>query len=64
MFYIYDCTGSLVGNPKGYKTFRGAANQTQGRAKVCREIWARFYSRVDQTDNHIFSVSQDTPTIK
>lgn len=26
-FFIYDCNGDRVGNPKGYRTIRGAQRQ-------------------------------------
>ena len=26
-FFIYDCNGDRVGNPKGYRTMRGAKRQ-------------------------------------
>jgi hypothetical protein len=44
-YFITDCKGEPVGNPKGYKTFRGASQQANSRrSKVYKEIWQRFYA--------------------
>jgi hypothetical protein len=46
MFYILDCSDEIVGNPKGYRTFRGANQQAHSpRSKVYREIWSRYYAK-------------------
>jgi hypothetical protein len=46
MFFIYDCNDAIVGNPKGYATFRGAANQEANRQSPARRaIDAAFYAR-------------------
>ena len=29
MWYIFDCSGKVAGNPKGYKTHRGANAQAR-----------------------------------
>ena len=40
MFYILDCNSKLVGNPKGYRTMRGAIIQADSRkSKVHKELW-------------------------
>ena len=45
IWFIYDCHGEVVGNPQGYKTFRGANQQANSRhSPVYREIWQRFYA--------------------
>jgi hypothetical protein len=42
-FFIFDCCGRMAGNPKGYRTHRGAKIQADSRkSKVHREIWDRF----------------------
>lgn len=44
MFYIYDCTGKVVGNPNGYRTIKGARQQAESRhAKAYAQIWQSFY---------------------
>jgi hypothetical protein len=30
-FYIQNCQHAIVGNPKGYRTFRGAMQQAENR---------------------------------
>jgi hypothetical protein len=46
MFFIYDCNGDLVGNPKGYRTFIGASRVESGRnSKVRAQIWDTFTAR-------------------
>ena len=47
MFFIYDCNGAIVGNPKGYPTLRGASRQANSRA-LQDLLWSRFEaSKVD-----------------
>lgn len=38
-YYIYDCFGELVGNPKGYRTYSGAARQEK---RLYRALWDAF----------------------
>ena len=43
MFYIFDCNDNIVGNPKGYRTIRGAQAQTNNhRSKIYCDLWAAF----------------------
>jgi len=45
MFLIFNCNNSVVGNPKGYRTMRGALQQAESKkSKVFRAIWAAFYA--------------------
>jgi len=40
MFFIYNCFGGIVGNPKGYRTMRGAKAQADSvRTKVGKALW-------------------------
>jgi hypothetical protein len=42
-FYIRDCCGKIVGNPKGYRTMRGAMQQADSRkSKIHWELRDRF----------------------
>lgn len=41
MFFIYDCNDNIIGNPKGYRTVRGASHQANTRA-LQNLIWSRF----------------------
>ena len=39
MYFIYDCNGKIVGNPKGYATMRGASRQAKiFNSKAWRDI--------------------------
>lgn len=42
MYFIYDCTGAIVGNPKGYRTFKGANKQANGKTKIMSELWCIY----------------------
>ena len=39
MFFIFDCNGSVIGNPKGYKTHKGAQTQCEKQGKVRTAIF-------------------------
>jgi len=41
MYLIYNCKGETVGNPKGYKTHRGASQQAETRLN--RKLWSEFF---------------------
>jgi hypothetical protein len=60
MFFIFDCNGVIVGNPKGYKTHKGAQNQCKlnGQSKVMQVLWNRFFERsqIDATKTLIYSI--------
>ena len=46
MFYIRDCNDNIVGNPKGYATFKGASMQeTKTNSPAYRAIWSAFDTR-------------------
>ena len=46
MFFIYDCNNNVIGNPNGYRTFRGANQQAESRyAKAYRQIWQAYYAK-------------------
>lgn len=45
-FFIRDCNGDIVGNPKGYRTMRGALReQNRKGSPAFRAIWAAFERR-------------------
>ena len=57
MFFIYDCNNNVVGNPKGYRTHKGAATQTTGiRYPACKAIWAAYEARANKSDNFLCSI--------
>jgi len=40
MYYIFDCQGNIVGNPKGYRTIKGAIiQQNRHWSPANRAIW-------------------------
>ena len=44
--YIFDCMGQIVGNPKGYRTMRGAMQQSEMRkSKAYKEIMANYWKQ-------------------
>jgi hypothetical protein len=46
MYFIRDCNDEIVGNKKGYRTFRGANQQAHStRSKVYGELWTRYYAK-------------------
>lgn len=45
MYYIFDCNGDIVGNPKGYHTFKGANKQANGKTLLNNFLWARLQQR-------------------
>lgn len=45
MFYIFDCEHKIIGNPKGYKTHKGAERQCENSgSKIKAQIWNKFYT--------------------
>ena len=47
--YIRDCNGDIVGNPKGYRTMRGALQQKEQKGSPAyRAIWAAYYARKEK----------------
>lgn len=66
MFFIRDCNGKVVGNPRGYRTFRGATQQQDMRGSPAhRAIWDAFYAKytsdVKQNNLLISSINRDAP---
>jgi hypothetical protein len=46
MFFIFDCNDQIVGNPKGYATFKSAYIQAEKRnAPAYRAIWSAYEAR-------------------
>ena len=54
MYFIYDCNKKVIGNPKGYRTFRGATRQQD--YNLSSLIWNTFYDRLNKSDNLISSI--------
>jgi hypothetical protein len=58
-FYIYDCNGGIVGNPKGYPTIKGAIRQqNMPGSKAYNAIWKSYYNRKNPKDTFVSKVTQ------
>lgn len=43
-FFIRDCNGNIVGNPKGYRTIKGAIQQqNQKGSPAYNAIWKAYW---------------------
>lgn len=43
-YFITDCQGNPIGNPRGYRTHRGAMQVCESRnSRIKSEIWTRFH---------------------
>lgn len=62
MFFIFDCNDQIVGNPKGYKTHKGAQTQCNldksKPTKTMALLWDRFHAKaqIDGTKTRIYSI--------
>ena len=62
MYFIFDCNDEIVGNPKGYKTYKGALTQCnidkRCHTKIMCILSNRFYEQkaIGQTKTRIFSI--------
>lgn len=57
MYFIYDCNGKVVGNPKGYATFKGAERQQNyPYSKAYCSIWEAYDNRENRAHNHVCSI--------
>jgi hypothetical protein len=44
-FYIRDCHGRIVGNPKGYRTMRGATQRAESwKSPVYKLLWSTYHA--------------------
>jgi hypothetical protein len=62
MFFIFDCNNDIVGNPKGYKTHKGAQAQCNldrsKPTKIMSLLWDRFHAKAQMTGDktRIYSI--------
>lgn len=64
-FFIFDCHGSIVGNPKGYATMRGASRIANMR-KTQNLLWDTFDNRQDKSVTLVWEIReshQDKPAV-
>lgn len=55
-YFITNCNDQVVGNPKGYRTFKGANQQANGRTKLRNLLWDTFDARSNRSNNLIHSI--------
>lgn len=56
-YFIFDCNGEVVGNPKGYRTHHGAWCQVEGRGRsIGNLVWTRFYARKRENKSVVYSI--------
>jgi hypothetical protein len=55
-YFIFDCDNNIVGNPKGYKTFRGANIQANGNTKLRWAIWDKYENRQNKASKLVNSI--------
>lgn len=52
-YFLFDCQLNPVGNPKGYRTHRGAMQQAEARnSKVKPLLWQAFHAWRDKNPSH------------
>lgn len=62
MFFIFDCNNNIVGNPKGYRTHKGASRQCnidkRKHTKIMCILWNRFAEakEINPEIKRIFSI--------
>jgi hypothetical protein len=54
MYFIYDCNDKIIGNSKGYRTFRGAERQQDFNLRTL--IWNTFDARSNKADSQVSSI--------
>ena len=57
-FFIFDCTGQVVGNPKGYATHKGASAQANGsNTPASRAIWAAHRAGLRKSGTWLWAIA-------
>lgn len=61
-FFIRDCNGDIVGNPKGYRTIKGAILQAEQQySRAYNAIWVNYqekHNSFDPANNLVYSIKQ------
>jgi len=65
MFFIFNCKNEVIGNPKGYKTHKGAERQCNSKTSIRNKIYTDFYLyKLEKPENnHIYSIKFRDKTI-
>ena len=45
MYFIFNCNGDILGNPKGYKTHKGAQAQCEKQGKIRSAIYTAYFEK-------------------
>lgn len=65
LYFIRDCNGNIVGNIKGYNTFKGANRQADIiDSKAYKQIYDAFDSRANKKSNLLLTVKQDNKQLE
>ena len=57
-FFIFDCTGAIVGNSKGYATHTGAHAQANGAdTPAARAIWAAHRAAGNEQGGRLWAIA-------
>lgn len=56
MYFIFDCSGNIVGNPRGYRTYKGARIQENSPNSTARKAILIAYAMQTTRDvNNLIS---------
>lgn len=58
MYFIYDCLGNIVGNPEGYRTFKGARIQQDKPNSPARKAILKAVGQYDASSINPRLISQ------
>ena len=59
MFYIFDCNGSLVGNPDGYSRYSDVSRVVHNkRTRIHKHIWNTFENRPNKSNNLVWETAK------
>lgn len=51
-YFIFDCLGNVAGNPKGYRTIKGAKRQANSvRTKAGKQIWEAYHANTAKQES-------------
>jgi hypothetical protein len=57
-YFIRDCEGRVIGNPKGYDTFKGA-NRQANHGKANRQAWNHYAVRSKPENCRVWSIKAE-----
>lgn len=57
-YYIRDCEGQIIGNLRGYATFKGA-NRQANHGKANRQAWNNYSVRSNRDNCRVWSIKAE-----